>query len=35
MLEAMVRVAAAKGYEATTVADVIEVGDGSSRETFD
>jgi AcrR family transcriptional regulator len=31
--EAMVRVAAAKGYEATTVADVIEVA-GVSRETF-
>ena len=34
MLEAMVRVAAAKGYEATTVADVIEDA-GVSRETFD
>jgi AcrR family transcriptional regulator len=31
--EAMVRVAAAKGYEATTVADVIEVA-GVSEETF-
>ncbi len=31
--EAMVRVAAAKGYEATTVADVIEVA-GVSREDF-
>jgi AcrR family transcriptional regulator len=34
MLEAMVRVAAAKGYEETTVADVIEAA-GVSRETFD
>ncbi len=34
MLEAMVRVAAVKGYEATTVADVIEAA-GVSRETFD
>lgn len=34
MLEAMVRVAAAKGYEATTAADVIEAA-GVSRETFD
>lgn len=34
MLEAMVRVAAAKGYEATTVADVVEAA-GVSRETFD
>jgi len=34
LLEAMLRVAAAKGYEATTVADVIEVA-GVSRETFD
>jgi AcrR family transcriptional regulator len=34
MLEAMVRVAAAKGYEATTVDDVIEAA-GVSRETFD
>jgi AcrR family transcriptional regulator len=33
MLEAMVRVAAAKGYEATTVSDVIEVA-GVSRATF-
>lgn len=33
MLEAMVRVAAAKGYEATTVTDVIEVA-GVSRATF-
>lgn len=31
--EAMVRVAAAKGYEATTVTDVIEVA-GVSRKTF-
>jgi AcrR family transcriptional regulator len=34
LLEAMVRVAAAKGYEATTVDDVIEAA-GVSRETFD
>jgi AcrR family transcriptional regulator len=34
MLEAMVRVAAAKGYEATTVADVVEAA-GVSRQTFD
>jgi AcrR family transcriptional regulator len=34
LLEAMVRVAAAKGYETTTVADVIEAA-GVSRETFD
>jgi AcrR family transcriptional regulator len=34
LLEAMLRVAAAKGYEATTVEDVIEVA-GLSRETFD
>jgi AcrR family transcriptional regulator len=34
MLEAMVRVAAAKGYEATTVADVIEAA-AVSRETFE
>jgi AcrR family transcriptional regulator len=34
MLEAMVRVAALKGYEATTVEDVIEAA-GVSRETFD
>jgi AcrR family transcriptional regulator len=34
MLEAMVRVAAAKGYEATTVADVLEAA-GVSRETFE
>jgi AcrR family transcriptional regulator len=34
LLEAMVRVAAAKGYEATTVADVIEAA-GVTRETFD
>lgn len=34
MLEAMVRVAAAKGYEATTADDVIEAA-GVSRETFD
>lgn len=33
MLEAMVRVAAAKGYEAATVGDVIEVA-GVSRATF-
>jgi len=33
-LEAMLRVAAAKGYEATTVADVIEVA-GVSQESFD
>jgi AcrR family transcriptional regulator len=34
VLEAMLRVAAAKGYEATTVADVLEVA-GVSRESFD
>jgi AcrR family transcriptional regulator len=34
MLEAMVRVAAAKGYEATTVADVIEAA-GVSQTAFD
>jgi AcrR family transcriptional regulator len=34
LLEAMVRVAAAKGYETTTVADVIEAA-AVSRETFD
>lgn len=34
MLEAMVRVAALKGYEATTVADVVAAA-GVSRETFD
>jgi AcrR family transcriptional regulator len=34
MLEAMVRVAAAKGYEETTVADVIESA-GVSRQAFD
>ena len=34
LLEAMVRAAAAKGYEETTVADVIEAA-GVSRETFD
>jgi AcrR family transcriptional regulator len=34
LLEAMVRVAAAKGYEATTVDDVIEAA-SVSRETFD
>ncbi len=34
MLEAMVRVAAAKGYEATTVADVTEAA-GVSNETFE
>ena len=34
LLEAMLRVAAAKGYEATTVTDVIEVS-GVSRETFE
>ena len=33
LLEAMVRVAAAKGYEATTITDVIEVA-GVSRGTF-
>ena len=33
LLEAMVRVAAAKGYEATTVTDVIEVA-GVSRDAF-
>lgn len=34
LLEAMVRVAAAKGYEATTVADVVEYA-AVSRESFD
>jgi AcrR family transcriptional regulator len=34
LLEAMVRVAAAKGYQATTVADVIEVAE-VPRATFD
>lgn len=34
LLEAMLRVAAAKGYEATTVTDVIEVA-GVSRSAFD
>jgi AcrR family transcriptional regulator len=34
MLEAMVRVAAAIGYEATTAADVVEAA-GVSRETFE
>lgn len=34
LLEAMVRVAAAKGYEATTVNDVVEYA-GVSREAFD
>jgi len=34
LLEAMVRMAAAKGYEATTVADVVEFA-GVSQETFD
>jgi AcrR family transcriptional regulator len=34
LLEAMVKMAAAKGYEATTVADVVEFA-GVSRETFD
>jgi AcrR family transcriptional regulator len=34
LLEAMLRVAAAKGYEATTVTDVIEVA-GVSRATFE
>ena len=34
LLEAMVRVAAAKGYEATTIADVLEAAQ-TSRETFD
>jgi len=33
-LEAMIRVAATRGYEATTVADVVEAA-GSSRESFD
>jgi len=33
LLEAMVRVAAAKGYETTTVTDVVEVA-GVSREAF-
>ena len=34
LLEAMLRVAAAKGYEATTVNDVIEVA-GVSEQTFE
>lgn len=34
LLEAMVRIAAAKSYEATTVADVIEMA-GVSQETFE
>jgi AcrR family transcriptional regulator len=34
LMEAMVRVSAAKGYEATTVADVVEYA-GVPRETFD
>lgn len=34
VLEAMLRVAAAKGYERTTIADVVEAA-GVSRETFD
>lgn len=34
LLEAMVRVAAAKGYEATTIADVVEFA-GVPQETFD
>ncbi len=34
ILEAMLRVAAAKGYEATTVTDVIEVA-GASHEAFE
>lgn len=34
VLEAVIKVAAAKGYEATTVADVIEFA-GVSQETFD
>jgi AcrR family transcriptional regulator len=34
LLEAMVRVAAAKGYEATTVADVVEFA-GVTQEAFD
>jgi AcrR family transcriptional regulator len=34
VLEAMLRVAAAKGYEMTTVADVVEAG-GISTETFE
>jgi AcrR family transcriptional regulator len=34
LMEAMVRVSAAKGYEATTVADVIEYA-GSTEDTFE
>jgi AcrR family transcriptional regulator len=34
LMEAMVRMSAAKGYEATTVADVVEYA-GVPRETFD
>jgi AcrR family transcriptional regulator len=34
LMEAMVRVSAAKGYEATTVEDVVEYA-GASRQTFD
>jgi AcrR family transcriptional regulator len=34
LMEAMVRVSAAKGYEATTVADVVEYA-GAAQETFD
>src|SRR5690349_5478794 len=34
LLEAMLRVAAAKGYESTTIKDVIEVA-GVSQQTFD
>ncbi|HEY7456108.1 MAG TPA: TetR/AcrR family transcriptional regulator [Solirubrobacterales bacterium] len=34
LMEAMVRIAAAKGYEATTVADVVEYA-GVSRDTFE
>lgn len=34
LLEAMLRVSAAKGYEATAVSDVIEVA-GASRESFE
>jgi AcrR family transcriptional regulator len=34
LMEAMVRVSAAKGYEATTVADVVEYA-GATQETFE
>jgi AcrR family transcriptional regulator len=34
LMEAMVRVSAAKGYEATTVDDIVEYA-GATRETFD